>query len=304
MSKIGILTFHRAGNYGAVLQTYALQTAIEKLGAKAEIIDYHCPEVEIAHHPYYGLKKNGLKFLPRAAGKVIKYNRFQSFRKKYLHLSKKVDADSIKYLESEYDKIIAGSDQVWNNNFSGGDEQFFLPFAPSEKKCTYAVSIGDNYDQTWLNSMLKKNGQDFGTISLREKSSVDFVSGVTNHPCRVDVDPTFLLTKDEWFKIAKNSDHSKPYILLYTVAGTDELVNHAKETAKKTGYDLIYINNSFNQNKDIRKVRYITPDAFIGYFSEAEFIFTNSFHGTAFSILLNRRTCWRRERSGRTRRCC
>ena len=288
MGKIGILTFHRASNYGAVLQAYALQTAIEKLGFSAEIIDYRCPEVEKAHNPYYSLKAHGITKLPKVLGDIIRYIRFQTFRGKYLHLSNQVYKNNININKSDFEKVVVGSDQVWNNFFSGKDEQYFMPFVPIEKKSTYAVSIGDKYDEQWLSLMLDKNLRDIDVISLREKEYVDVISTKINCECRVDVDPTFLLEKQDWLKIAQEPKRHKPYILVYTVAGPDKLIEKAKEVAKATGYDLLYINNKLFQNADIKKLSYISPEAFVGWFSEAEFIFTNSFHGTVFSIIMNR----------------
>ncbi|QFJ56301.1 polysaccharide pyruvyl transferase family protein (plasmid) [Pseudobutyrivibrio xylanivorans] len=135
--KVGIITFHRAVNYGAVLQAYALQYAVEKLGHKAEILDYRCEEVDRAASPLLGFRKGeGFK---TATKKLIFRTRknvsFNSFMKNYIHLSKKaVTHEDLVKLSKEYDSFFTGSDQVWNYGCAGNDKAFFLDFVDEGKR--------------------------------------------------------------------------------------------------------------------------------------------------------------------------
>ena len=288
MEKAGILTFHRASNYGAVLQAYALQRVIEQMGYSSEIIDYRSPAIEAAHNPLIFNKKEGAKNLLLFPVKLIKHKKFTDFRKRYLRLSKKADNKSIDNIISDYSVLITGSDQVWNDKISGQDINYFLPYNLSVRKYSYAASLGDSYDESWTKEMFSKYGSGFNTISLREKSSQDFVSESSGKKCRIDVDPTLLLSKDEWLKIAKRPKISEPYILIYTLAASPALIQAAKEMSDKTGMEIIFLNNSFTYDTNLKKTRFSTPEEFIGWFSEANFVFTNSFHGTAFSIIMNK----------------
>lgn len=289
MKKIGILTFHRASNYGAVLQAYALQTAFEQLGYTAEIIDYRCPAVENDHHPGYFLKNRGIRSIHRLPGKISKYRLFEKFRSQYLHLSKKAGPSDVSAIEADYSVLVAGSDQLWSEKFSGSDPQFFFPLQSDKRKYTYAVSIGDSSEQKTLQDMLKKYGNSFQTISLREESSIPFVSSCLQTTCRADLDPVFLLQTDYWKHFSKIPDINEPYILIYTVAQPVKLIEKAAEISLMTGWKIIYLNSSYsNIAKHIHRVRYSSPEEFVGWFANADFIFTNSFHGTAFSIIMNR----------------
>ena len=288
MEKAGILTFHRASNYGAILQTYALQKTIENLGYSSEIIDYRAKAIEKIHNPKYISINKGIKELYLFPIKLIKYKKFSDFRKKYIKLSKQVDDKSIANIVSDYSVLITGSDQVWNSYYSEKDVNFFLPFPLPVRKYSYAVSLGDSYDIAWTKDILTNYGNEIKTISLRETSDQKFVSDVTGKECRIDVDPTLLLTKNEWLEIAKKPKVKKPYILIYTLAHSPSLVQAAREMAIKTGMNIVFLSSSFTHDLKIKKTRFSAPEEFVGWFSEASFIFTNSFHGTAFSIIMNK----------------
>lgn len=288
MKKAGILTFHRASNYGAVLQAYALQKAIEKMGFDAEIIDYRCPAIESAHNPFFFYKGGTIKKYLLIPRKFLKYLKFSQFRKQYLKLSEKADKNNIQEIITDYSILITGSDQLWNSFNSGLDETYFLPFDHACKKYSYAVSLGDAYDEVRISELLNKYADGFTTISLREESSLEFVSSLTKTNCRTDVDPTLLLGKDDWIRIAKKPEVSNPYILIYTLAPSSLLIRKAKEMSAKTGWKIVFLDNSFIRNLEIKRVRYSRPEEFVGWFSDASFVFTNSFHGTAFSLIMNK----------------
>ena len=285
MSKIGILTFHRASNYGAVLQTYALQTALKKLGADVSVIDYRCETVEKAHAPGRFVRAKGVKGILRFPGKLRKYMVFSAFRKRRLHLTQKADGKNVSNIVNSYDALVAGSDQLWSKDFSGVDKTYFMPFSDSIRKYTYAISVGDKSVSTELKENLERYADSIRGISLREESAKQKIEELCHKECRVDLDPTFLLSKNEWNRIAKRPKTKNPYILIYTVADPINLIETAKKMAGEKGWDIFYLNSSFTGRCGVKKVRYSTPEEFVGWFTSAECIFTNSFHGTAFSII-------------------
>ena len=288
MSKIGILTFHRASNYGAVLQTFALQTALKKLGADVSVIDYRCDTVEKAHTPGRFLRAKGVKGIFRFPGKLRKYMVFSAFRKRRLHLTKKADGKNVSDIASSFDALVAGSDQLWSKDFSGADKTYFMPFSDSIRKYTYAVSVGDKEVATELKENLERYADSIRCISLREERGKQKIEEICHKECRVDLDPTLLLPKNEWLKVAKRPKTKKPYILIYTVADPISLIDKAKKMAEEKGWDIFYLNSSFTGRCGVKKVRYSTPEEFVGWFASAACVFTNSFHGTAFSIITER----------------
>lgn len=288
MTKAGILTYHRASNYGALLQAYALQSAIEKMGCDVEIIDYRCDGVENAHNPVKHILKFGLKGIYHAPYKLLKYIVCDSFRKHRLHLSEEAECKTIAKVENKYSILIAGSDQLWNDRLSEKDKQFFMPNERPLKKYTYAISIGDFYDLQFLKDMLSDYGSNISEISLREKTDQEIITSIINKNCRVDVDPTFLLTKDDWDQISIKPKVEKKYVLIYIVPKPDHLIVKAEKYAKENGYEIVYLNNKSAKQRNLQKNRYSSPEEFLGWLNSAECIFTNSFHGTALSIIMEK----------------
>ena len=122
MKPIGILTFHRASNYGAVLQAYALQKVISDTGREAVIVDYHCRAVEEGHRPWGLFRRHKFPVvLLRCLVAIRKDNIFGAFRRNRLVLSEKMSADDLEKRGDEYALFVTGSDQVWNDTFSGMD---------------------------------------------------------------------------------------------------------------------------------------------------------------------------------------
>lgn len=288
--KIGILTFHRASNYGAVLQAYALTEILRSWNLDAEIVDYRCPEVENCHHPNKLFKR--LSF-PSACihyyGKHKKFKNFDLFRQRKLHLSPKYDESNIDSLSNNYDLFISGSDQVWSKKYSGMDTTYLLDFeADTNKKFSYAASFGftefpENTKETYQN-LLKQ----FYAISVREKSAVDLLQNQCNIDSYLCLDPTLLLGSDKWSTFCQPPKQDKKYILIYRVQPPKNLINYAKKLSEQTGYEIIYLNSSYTDHKELRHARFSTPEEFVGWFAHAEYVLTNSFHGTAFSIIFHK----------------
>lgn len=285
--KVGIITFHRAVNYGAVLQAYALQQAIKKTGNDAEILDYRCPEVEKAASPLLGFRdgekiKNAIMKLVFRLKKNIS---FYVFMRKYIHMSSKAENSiDLEKMSSGYDVFFTGSDQVWNYGCAGNDEAFFLTFVnDGHKKNSYAASFGrekllegDPFDYRKLLS-------DFNSISVREKSGVDIVKNESGRDAEVTIDPTLLLTKEEWKSVIGKRPSKEKYIFVYYIRESKELLKYASELSKRTGYKIVNAKNS------IDFFMKCSPNDFLAWIYYAEFFITNSFHGTVFSLLFNKK---------------
>lgn len=216
--KVGILTFHRASNYGAVLQAYALTEVLRNLGADAEIVNYYCPEVEMCHYPKNLFKRESL---PRACihyyGKNKKFRNFESFRERHLHLSRRYDRADIVDASTEYDLFISGSDQVWSKKYSGMDTTYLLDFeSDPKKKYSYAASFGFTEFPEGTQNVYADLLKEFQAVSVREQSAVDLLRSRCSLNAFLSLDPTLILVASSWKKLAK-SPSCKKNIFLFTV---------------------------------------------------------------------------------------
>lgn len=289
MKPIGILTFHRASNYGAVLQAYALQKVISDMGREAVIVDYRCRAVEEGHRPWGLFKRHKFPIvLLRCLVAIRKDSLFGAFRRNRLVLSAQMSEDDLKKRGNEYALFVTGSDQVWNDTFSGMDPVYMLTFADQNQRYSYACSLGFDSFPEETEQIYRERLAGMQCISVRENKAVDLI-GQLGFPARVDLDPTLLLDRIKWEKLMKAPDYPEPYILVYTVNEDVHLLEAARRLSEKTGVKILYLNNQYKKNRDIARIRYSTPEEYVGWFAGAEYVFTNSFHGTAFAVIFQKK---------------
>lgn len=277
--KIGILTFHGSANYGALMQTYALNTTVNSLGINCETIDYYCERVE---------KDNVISKIktPRDFIRfVYKYHKLQMrkpFVKNALKLSSRYDKNTIR--NAKYDAYICGSDQVFNLDCSGDDTTYYFDFLDNKTpRFSYAASFGKN------NEIIKKFVQKessllelFTTISLRENVDISKFDSNLEGKVRFDVDPVFLLNKESWKKLISKRPIKSKYIFMYLVGDPVYVQSYANKLSQETGYKVI----SNRQSPEF--FFHCSPYDFLSWIYNAEYVVTNSFHGTAFSMILNK----------------
>lgn len=289
--RIGILTFQATNNYGGVLQSYALQKILKDLGHAPEILDYECRFIEQPYR-WENLKKKGLAgylfslmgflcYLPRGKGN----KRF----KKHMKYSERCSAESMKSMGDKYDMYIVGSDQVWNYRLTGGDMHYLLDFVKeSSKKYSYAASFGVGEIKSPYCELYTKLLNEFEMIAVRESQGSEIIYDMIGKRVPVVLDPTLLLTREEWMSAAKLPVMKEKYILVYQLGISKNLVNKVKHLAKKTGCKVRYIPFPLGGFIEAKKQWRIGADEWIGLFANASYIVTDSFHGTAFSILFNK----------------
>lgn len=291
--KIGIITFHRAINYGAVLQAYALKRKIEELGAAASVIDYINPKDEKG---YKLIQTSNLKSFVSSLLKYVfrkkKDIKFINFRNKYLDLTSEIKTkETLQSLNNQFDIFITGSDQVWNYNITGGDMSYLLDFANIGKRNSYAASFGVvNIEEKY-----KKRYSDllnsFTNIAVRENAGAKIIREICHKKVPVVLDPTLLLDEVEWEKIAKPYKEDK-YILIYLLEPSKEIYKMAEKLAEGFNLKIIVISVDFRSYKFSKKYNCVLtagPEEFLGLFMNAEYVLTNSFHGTVFSIIFNKK---------------
>lgn len=287
--KIATLTFHRAINYGAVLQCYALQRSIEKLGCASEVIDYRSGFLEALHNPHDISKyKSVLHYLYAVLkNRVKKDNRkaFADFREKYIKLSRPCGRKDIKSAADLYDAVIVGSDQVWNYKCTGFDETYFLDFlTDGSKKYSYAASIGIRLDSDEIRGKYKNLLSDFSVLSVREAQGRDELEAI-GLSAEVSLDPTLLLSAGEWRALEERPKiKTGKYVLVYAITATPAIFKIAEKISEKYGLRILYINEFLFNKRGVKNISKISPGEWLWLFDNAEYIVTNSFHGTAFSI--------------------
>lgn len=298
--KIGIITIHKIYNYGSVFQAFALQNVCERLGYQVEIIDYLFPN-QYQHN--IGVKSSFIKVSRK--DKFIKYlyvfellkqhRGIRNFVHKYQNLSSKeyVSPDDLKNNPPICDVYLTGSDQLWNPNYCCGDPSFFLEFAPSGKKrVAYAASFGMASVENAYVSKFGDYLQKYSAIGVRENTGAKLVEQLTGRKdTSVVLDPTLLLNKNDWSKIANPRRLIKEkYILCYylnysfdSYPYVDELAKHIQ---KITGYKLVKVARpprSFYEANTYHPVG-ASPEEFLALIRDAELVLTTSFHGTAFAV--------------------
>lgn len=290
MKKIATITFHRAINFGAVLQTYALQHFITECGADCEVLDYRCKYLENHYKPFSIEKIKNIKWLIKCIIKnqYICDNRknFKKFSDTYIKCSPTpLNREDLTDINSKYDAFICGSDQIWSPVCAGFDKSYFLDFVSDPtKKYSYAASIGAEKIPSELVNEYKKLLSNFEKISVREQKAADLIYQLTNNSAAVVVDPTLLLDRSAWEKIAEPVKINDKYVLLYLLAKVPETIDFARQLAKQHGIKVVFINTWLFDEKGMENLKKITPGQWLYLFLHAEYIVTNSFHGLAFSL--------------------
>lgn len=318
--KIGIVTYVKCDNYGAELQAFALQWKLNSLGYDAEVINLEKRNVDMKRNPdvikgaiVQRLKKEGLvkavfsiikkvfevkkrinaekKYAVQKANKHKLFEQF--FENKVKHSAKYYTLDEISSVAAlPYDTYIAGSDQIWNYIHTDRLDVYFLMFANKHKakKISYAASVSI-YDipEKWQPAY-KEYFENIDVLSVRELHGADLVKKYSNKTAEVVLDPTFLLKKDDWLReVAVVPESNEDYLLVYTLSGSSHIRKMALDIAKKKNLKVYNIKSNYVPEPDdgVKHFYEIGPAEWVGLWSKAKFIVTDSFHGTAFSINFN-----------------
>ncbi|MBO4601335.1 MAG: polysaccharide pyruvyl transferase family protein [Bacilli bacterium] len=298
--KIGTLTFHSAYNFGSNLQAYALQKYILKLSKEYNIhVDYSIINLRtMAQNDIYNYKNNNIikKMIKRFLyGKILetRQKKFELFINEYLKLTKEYKTrEDIISDNVNYDLCISGSDQVWNLDAYDFDWSYYLDEIPSKKKISYAVSSGpkknniSNTDRRKISKLVNM----YDKISVREEGTRNFIKQFTNKNVSINMDPTILLTKNEWDMIIDNRKIvNDQYILYYSLKPSKSRVSFLKKVSKKMGIKVVvaYPALKYEIMSGFIKKYDSGPLDFLNLVKNAKLIISSSFHGTIFSIIFN-----------------
>ncbi|HAS8338590.1 polysaccharide pyruvyl transferase family protein [Vibrio vulnificus] len=291
--KVGIVTFHNAHNYGAVIQALALRKKIESYGFEVDFIQ--SPDSYIQNkYRKFPIKRESNESIVRFIKKTVhyfldlkrnltRYNNFQDF------ISNEIPVTLLNSEKKHYDYVVLGSDQIWNSNITKGLDEIFFgrhTLLDAKKVIAYAASMGnatskENIDDKFLNLV-----QNVDRLGVREDSLKTLMSENISESVELNLDPTLLLDEHIWKSISPRKNNSERYILVYQVYNskiTDKVVDYLKE---EYGYKVKVLSSApptVKMNENVLATA--SPYEYLELFANASFVVTTSFHGTVFSII-------------------
>lgn len=297
--RIGILTFHCAHNYGAVLQCYALQETLKQMGHDVEIIDYR-PKYLSTPYVIFDkkrfLSKNPIFLIKHSIGEILllptrikRYNAFDKFINNRLNLSHRIIKRTI---PDNYDVYIMGSDQIWNPKITQGFDPIYFGFfdfpKTNKKYISYAASMEIKLLDEKSADYYHKALNNFDSVSVRETNLAKLLQPLTSKKIDTVLDPTLLANTNVWNNIAVQPSIKRKYVLVYQVRYNKSTLRIAHNIANQINAFVIEIMAwpTIYHNKN--RLQCSSPEGFLGLIKNAACVITTSFHGTAFSLIFNR----------------
>lgn len=295
MKTGGLITFHASHNYGSVLQAYALSKVLNNLDINVKIINLRaayqkdCYKKLTWYKGLHGIRRNVMNVLYRVKLKN-KYKVFENFINNVLPVTEEVDENGVEKFGDAFDYYFCGSDQIWNPACQDFSPHYYLDFVKSGKKIAYAPSLGkakfDEHDTAIVKNLI--NNIDY--ISVREIEGKKFLEKLTEKSISVVADPVLLAGREFWEEETANiaTKNDEPYMLVYFLENNHGDRNYIDYLAKTLNLKVVTVAEHPN---DILK-RYIkkydaSPLEFVRLIKNAAFVYTNSFHSTAFSTMFN-----------------
>ena len=293
MKTVYLLTFAGSVNYGAAFQGYALYRAVSEMGYPCVVIDYNR---EMHHRNYVlpsfrqsSLKGKAMKLLTSGERRVLS-NKFDAFVRKHETLTKAYNGDNSLHQHNwdPEDIYLLGSDQVLNLDVTAGDFQYYFDFVESPNKIAYAPSFGMNHIPEKYREKAEGLLRKFNCMTCREESGAKLIEAATGNEPQVVLDPSFLLSSDEWKEIFIQPK-DKDYILVFPFRKDSPCISAARAYAQNTGLPLINIAYMVEHVDGAKNVKNVSPEEWGGYVAHAQKVFTDSFHGMVFSLIFQRR---------------
>jgi len=300
--RIGLVTYY-GHNYGACLQAFALQNTLEKMGHSVIALNYTRKDeltLSFALKRRLSALKNPIKYI---TNKILyekhkkhftaRSSAFEQFIEKYINKSK-VKYDSLEEMKKidEFDIYVCGSDQLWNPVFRGNKNNpvYFIDFAPEGKKrIAYAPSIGVNSIPDECKKEMSILLRKMDHISVRERLGATIIKDLINKDVNVVLDPTLLISPDEWNSVAVDPEYKDPYILTYLFGDLDYIKDFIQHIKKITGLEIISLPyNPREMSGGNIKAFEAGPSEFVGLIKNAKIVITDSFHATVFSIIFKK----------------
>ncbi len=294
--KVAFLTIHLGFNFGSVLQSIATNRIFKSLGFSSILINYIPDRVTYAR--YFNKMFSGIiPFVKKTINlpNFARNNRvYGSYLSKYCTLSSPIyDKDDFAKKCPIADFYVTGSDQVWNSKHNEGfnDRYYFAQLPEEAVRISFASSIGETSLSEEHTQRIKKLLSNYKAISVREESAKKLIEGMGLQATHL-LDPTFMLKREEWQEYMSQRIVKEEYLLIYTPYNTVDkkaIFDAARAIAKERGLKIITFSwNWCNDKMADRTIKYASPGDFLSLVYYANYVITNSFHGTAFSVNLNK----------------
>lgn len=294
--NIYIVTFV-GGNYGSLLQAYALQSQLRDMGTTPCVLLESNPKKRSKFHSIWRILKpqKHYSLIQRVQRKIQskdfkgKKDKMTQFFNKNLSVSVITDKRAFVQSLSSKDVFIAGSDQIWSVLNKPLSKWYSLQWVDNQyRKYSYAASIG-------LSSLTEQQKREYASglsafrvLSFRETDAVNALSSCFNGNIRQDIDPTLLYDAPFWREIAASRLLEEPYIFVYMLRPDMKVINLARSIAKVKGYRIIFTGQFADRFEGMTTVCDAGVEEFLSYIDHAQAVVTNSFHGTVFSILFEK----------------
>lgn len=295
--KIRLITFHTPKNYGAVLQAYSLMSYLKHYSDDVEIIDYNTPALR-EKYPLKPKSKSikqliyNLLMYSAYSQKKKKFEKFDAFVTNKLSLTKRYESlDTLISDQLEADVVFTGSDQVFNpSRIEEERKVFYLDFLPSStKKIAYAASFGVKTIPYEKQDEVKHYLKSFDATSVRESSGIDIVKELSGKSAAEVLDPVFLNDKEFWVNTAAPyREELGDYLFYYRLMSSSESDAAAQKIAKEKNLKLVVMTDGLIKWKADKILRDVGPEEFLYLMNNANYVVTDSFHGVAFSLILEK----------------
>lgn len=298
--KIGVVTNLDRQNYGSVLQAYALQSVLKSMSVESFVLEKKViinNSLTARIKRFFSISKNNYslknKWEIKKAKKlyVIKRKKISEFCNRYIDISICTDNQQIIEKANSCQLILAGSDQIWSPASGLLSDFYLLNFGEKAKyaKASYSASVGVSEISEDEKNLFKKNLADFDTISLREKTGLELLKDCTDNTLRTDLDPSLLYDGKYWSEFVNNYANTEPYIFVYMLRIEPVTFEAAKKLSEKTGLKIKVCSNHIVKGNNIENITDAGIEDFLSLIYNAEYMITNSFHGTAFAVQFHKK---------------
>ncbi|MBQ3431221.1 MAG: polysaccharide pyruvyl transferase family protein [Clostridia bacterium] len=294
--KIATLSYHGSHNYGSVLQAYALAKQVQLMGNEVEIINLR-PQ---AQKQMYALKRPSGNMIHKAFDVMMqgkrqqRFHEFERFIGNVLPVTEKEysTTEQLKEIQYDYDAFVCGSDQIWNPVCPDFEPAYYLQFLDKEnkaKRISYAPSFGKHEFDEATTQQINIWAKNFDSISVRELKGKAVLNEIDPANISVVCDPVVLLDKKYWEEFAAEPNIKEPYMLVYFLENNHGRKDYVDELSKTLGLKVVVLTEYLrDMAKPYIKKYDASPEEFVGLFKIASFVYTNSFHGTAFATIFNK----------------
>lgn len=307
MKKVCIVTNYKGtANYGAILQAYALNMYVRLQGLECQTLNYRVLRIDKKKFIRNNVRRPKviadivlLKILRKMAWNVQKLRRdvFDQFREECIPHTEECSRWEVGDVAKEFDVLLCGSDQIWRPSLQTGefdDVMWLIPFPKSMRRISYGASLGvievDEKKEGYIRDALKN----FQAISVREESAKKLLEQICKRKIQVVLDPVFLLDRDTWRKFEICSRRTGKYIFVYFIEPKKKIYRRIEKYARTENMEIVYMpymGYKFNWSDFTlrgRRIAAATPQEFVGYIDSAAYVITDSFHATAFSVMLHK----------------